>query len=114
MLSLSLIGHFSYFLSSLSSSSSSSSSKHSYVFSFPYRSRFFSIPSDKTEAISIVLELLAEIDLPSLCQSINSKSTQYTRVDDIIASAATAYGVTPPSADAPESSEKDGKLLLWS
>ena len=58
----------------------------------------------------MVLELLAEMDLPALCQSLSAKSTHFTRVDDIIASAATAYGVTPPAGLGPDSDGEEGRL----
>ncbi|XP_025083866.1 uncharacterized protein LOC112557923 isoform X3 [Pomacea canaliculata] len=45
---------------------------------------------EKTEAITLVLQLLTEIDLPSLCKSIGDDPTEMTSVDDIVARAATA------------------------
>ncbi|PVD37274.1 hypothetical protein C0Q70_04271 [Pomacea canaliculata] len=46
--------------------------------------------AEKTEAITLVLQLLTEIDLPSLCKSIGDDPTEMTSVDDIVARAATA------------------------
>nr|KAG5707065.1 hypothetical protein BaRGS_011776 [Batillaria attramentaria] len=54
---------------------------------------------DKAESISLVLELLAQIDLPTLCKSIAADASEYTRVDDIIARAASTYDVTPAATE---------------